>query len=207
MQELRPDSAETVRLLDHVQQGDRGAMDHLLARHRGELREFLEHRIDPRMAARADPSDVVQEAQLAVVKRMDDFLRRRPMPFRLWLRKTAYERLIDLQRHHLKRTRRSVNQEVGFPDRSSMLLAGPLLKGAATPSEEMMARELAERTAQAVARLPEADREILLMRHGEAMPFEEIACLLDIAPATARKRFGRALIRLQTVLTDQGLLD
>ena len=44
------------------------------------------------------------------------------------------------------------------------------------------------------------------MRHGEGMPFEEIGCLLDIEPATARKRFGRALIRLQKALRDRGLL-
>ena len=66
--------------------------------------------------------------------------------------------------------------------------------------------ELAERVARAVDRLAEADREILLMRHGESLPFEEIACLLEIEPAAARKRFGRALLRLQRTLSDQELL-
>jgi DNA-directed RNA polymerase specialized sigma24 family protein len=50
-------------------------------------------------------------------------------------------------------------------------------------------------------------REILLLRHAERMPFEEIACLLDIEPGAARKRFGRALIRLQQRLPDRGLLE
>jgi hypothetical protein len=53
-----------------------------------------------------------------------------------------------------------------------------------------------------VGQLADADREILLLRHAEELPFDEISCLLDITPATARKRFGRALIRLQTALTD-----
>jgi DNA-directed RNA polymerase specialized sigma24 family protein len=57
-----------------------------------------------------------------------------------------------------------------------------------------------------VATLAEADQEVLLMRHGEAMPFEEVACVLGIEPAAARKRFGRALIRLQKELEDRGLL-
>jgi RNA polymerase sigma-70 factor (ECF subfamily) len=58
-----------------------------------------------------------------------------------------------------------------------------------------------------VAQLSGTDREVLLMRHAEEMPFDEIACLLDIEPAAARKRFGRALLRLQTILTDKGLLE
>ena len=50
------------------------------------------------LRARVDPSDVVQEAQMEVVRRMDDYLKRRPMPFRLWLCKTAKERLLNLRR-------------------------------------------------------------------------------------------------------------
>jgi RNA polymerase sigma-70 factor (ECF subfamily) len=137
---------------------------------------------------------------------MADFLERRPMPFRLWVRRTAYERLLDLRRHHT-RARRSVEREVALPDRSSLLLARPLLAGTPSPSQQLEARELAERVSRAVACLSEADREVLLMRHGEGMPFEEIACLLGIESAAARKRFGRALLRLQEALSDQGLLE
>src|SRR5262245_46447935 len=207
MPEVEPDSVETLRLLEKVRQGDRRALDDLLARHRQEVRAFVEIHFDPRVAARVDPSDVVQEAQLAVARRIDDYLERRPMPFRLWLRKTAYERLLNLQKHHGKRTRRSVGREVALPDRSALLVARPLLARGGTPSEHAQAREFAERVARAVAELPVADREILLMRHGEDLPFEEIACLLDVTAAAARKRFGRALIRLQEALTDHGILE
>jgi RNA polymerase sigma-70 factor (ECF subfamily) len=205
MQDLKPDSAQTCGLLERVGRGDRRALEQLLAHYRPGLRTFVEVRLDPRLAARMDPSDVVQEAQLEVVRRMDDFLRRRPMPFHLWVRKTAYERLLDLRRHH-RRARRSVEREAALPDRSSLLLARPLLAGGPSPSQQLEARELAERVAHAVDRLSESDREILLMRHGESLPFEEIACLLDIELAAARKRFGRALLRLQTALSEQGLL-
>jgi RNA polymerase sigma-70 factor (ECF subfamily) len=204
---VQPDSAETGGLLAQVDRGDRQALEHLLARYRPAMRSFVELHLSPRVAARVDPSDVVQEAQMEVVRRMDDFLRRRPMPFHLWVRKTAYQRLLDLHKHHLKRARRSVGREAAWPDRSSLLLAGPFLAGGTSPSQRLEAQELARRVAQAVAQLAEADREILLMRHAEEMPFEEIACLLDIAPAAARKRFGRALLRLQQALSDQGLLE
>jgi RNA polymerase sigma-70 factor (ECF subfamily) len=147
-----------------------------------------------------------QEAQLEVVRRIDDFLARRPMPFHLWVRKTAYERLLELHKHH-RRARRAVAREQALPCRSSLLLARPLLAGGPSPSQQLQAREFARRVGRAVAELPEADREILLLRHAEQLPFEEIACLLEVEPAAARKRFGRALIRLQTILSEHGLLE
>jgi RNA polymerase sigma-70 factor (ECF subfamily) len=207
MPELKPDSADTSALLDKVCAGDAAAREELLQRHRPELRAFIEYHFDLRLRARLDPSDVVQETQLEMVRRMEDFLAKRPMPFRLWLRKKAMDRLRNLRRDHLERARRSVAREERLPDRSSMLLARPLLARGSSPSRQVQAKELAERVSRAVAQLSEADREILLLRHAEDLPFEEIACLLDIEPAAGRKRFGRALIRLQTVLRDEGLLE
>src|SRR5262245_342180 len=128
MPELKPDSAETCDLLARVGRGDRQALDQLLAGSRPALHAFIEVRLDGCLATRVDASDVVQEAQLEVVRRMDDFLRRRPMPFHLWVRKTAYERLVDLRRHH-QRARRSVDREAALLDRSSLLLARSLLAG------------------------------------------------------------------------------
>jgi RNA polymerase sigma-70 factor (ECF subfamily) len=207
MSDVTPDSAETRGLLDRIEGGDPSALEALLQRHRPELRSFVELHLDPRLRARVDASDVVQEAQLELVRRMDDFLSRKPMPFRLWLRKNAYERLLNLRRDHLGRQRRSVSREVPQVDRSSLLLARPLLARGASPSQQAVARELEERISRAVADLSDQDREILLMRHAEDLPFDEIACLLDVEPAAARKRFGRALIRLQQALAAQGLME
>lgn len=207
MAEVRPDSRETRALLDRISQRDERALDELLVHHRADLRDFIAFHLDPRLRARFDPSDVVQETQMELVRRMDDFLAQRPMPFRLWMRKKAYERMLNLRRDHVVREKRSVRREVALPDRSSLLLARPLLANQPTPSQEAEARELAERISQAVGQLGEADREILLLRHAEDLPFEEIAVLLDLSAATARKRFGRALIRLQNLLRAEGFLE
>jgi RNA polymerase sigma-70 factor (subfamily 1) len=206
MPEVKADSAETCGLLEQVRQGDQQAMGELLARYRPDLQAFIDFRLDQRLRARVDASDVVQEAQMEVVRRMEDFLRRRPMPFHLWVRKTAYERLLNLRRDHRQRARRSVDREVPFPDRSSLLLARPLVQGGPSPSQQVEAREFAERISRAVSELAEPDREILLMRHAEELSYDEIACLLDVESAAARKRYGRALIRLQKALADHGLL-
>jgi RNA polymerase sigma-70 factor (ECF subfamily) len=200
------DSAETNDLLERIRTGDRLALEALLARHRPRLHAFIDCHLDPRVRTRLDPSDVVQETQMEVVRRMDDFLDRRPMPFRLWMHKTAYEHLLRARRDH-RRGRRSVEREQPWPSQSSLLLARSLLATGPSPSRAVQARELAERVSQAVADLAEADREILLMRDADELPYEEIACLLDIEPAAARKRYGRALIRLQKILSDRGILE
>src|SRR5687767_12297068 len=171
MPEMSADSDETAALLERIRGGDESALSRLLAHWRPRLVRFVSLRLGGKLRTRVDPSDIVQEAQLEVVRRIDDFLRRRPMPFHLWLRKTAYERLLNLRRDH-HRERRSLEREEPLPARSSLLLARPLLSG---PSKALLARERAEGIGRAVAELVEADREILLMRHVDELPYEEIA--------------------------------
>jgi RNA polymerase sigma-70 factor, ECF subfamily len=197
-----PDSAETRDLLQHASQGDGHACEQLLARHRPELCAFVELRLDARLRARLDASDVVQEAQLEALRRLPDYLKRRPMPFRHWLRKTAYERLLMLRRRHVGAARRTVAREQVLPDRSSLALAQQLFAQGSTPSQQLAQEELARRVQDALAQLSESDRDLLLMRNYDGLPYEEVANIMGIGPATARKRHGRALIRLHRLLSD-----
>jgi RNA polymerase sigma-70 factor (ECF subfamily) len=203
---VKPDSGHTAELLEQVRGGNKRALGTLLARYRSRVRAFITFRLDPELRSRLDASDVVQETQMEVVRRMDDYLDRRPMPFHLWIRKTAYERLLNARRDHRQQARRAVGREVALPDRSSILVARSVL-GGQSPSQQLAAREFAKRVTDAVSGMNDVDQEILLMRHAEELPYEEIACLLEIEPAAARKRYGRALIRLQKVLSDRGLLE
>jgi RNA polymerase sigma-70 factor (ECF subfamily) len=205
MEHVTPDSAETQRLLERVQTGDRQAFDQLFARHRPYIREVIDLRLDSRLRARLDPSDVVQETELEAFRRLPDYLRRRPMPFRLWLRKTAHERLAMVHRRHVQARRRSVGREVALPANSSLQLARQLLASGASPSQQLARDELAGRVRQAVARLSESDREILLMRSLEGLSNQEAAQVLQIEPATASQRYGRALLRLRKLLLADGL--
>ena len=207
MAEITPDSEQTRLLLERAQAGDRQAFERLLHRHRSYLLEVVASRLDPKMQARIDPSDVVQEAQLEAYRRLPDYLIRRPMPFRLWLRKTAQERLLMARRQHLRAEARSLRREVPLPERSSLLLARPFLARGSTPSRQLNRHELARRVRQAVALLPVADQEILLLRTYEGLSNEEVACLLDLTPATASKRHGRAVLRLYRLLTEAGLSE
>jgi RNA polymerase sigma-70 factor (ECF subfamily) len=194
-------------LLEQVQAGDRRAFDRLFARYRAYLMQVVETRLDPRLLARLDASDVVQEAQLEVYRRLPDFLARRPMPFRLWLRKTAQERMLSIRRRHLESRRRSLGRELPLPERSSLLLGQSFLANGSTPSQRIDQSELAHRVRQAVARLSENDQEILLLRTLEGLSNQEVALLLEIDPQTASKRYGRAVIRLHRLLAETGLAE
>src|SRR5205823_12987705 len=114
MDEPTPDTAETRDLLEQARASDRQAFERLFAQHRAYLRQSVALRLDPKLRPRVDPSDVVQDTQLEAFQRLPDFLQRRPMPFRLWLRKTAQERLLKVRRHHVEAARRSVAREVAL---------------------------------------------------------------------------------------------
>ena len=137
MDHVKSNSDETEKLLQEAQAGDGRAFEDLVARHRGYLLQVVALRLDPRVRPRLDPSDVVQEAQLEAFRRFRDFLQRRPMAFRLWLRKTACERLLMLQRYHGRAARRSVDREVGLPDGSAFMLVQQFLPSGSTPSKRL----------------------------------------------------------------------
>ena len=61
--------------------------------------------------------------------------------------------------------------------------------------------------ASALARLPDTDREILLMRTFEGATFEEVALVLNVKPEAVRKRYGRALLRLHRLLLESGFKE
>jgi RNA polymerase sigma-70 factor (ECF subfamily) len=129
------------------------------------------------------------------------------MPFRTWLQRTAYERIIMARRRHLEAGRRSLNREIALPDRSSHVLAKRLVAPAAHPSEQMHRLDLVRRVRQALSELGDADREILLMRDFEELSYQEVAYILGIEPAAARQRYGRALMRLHKILATQGISE
>jgi RNA polymerase sigma-70 factor (ECF subfamily) len=198
------DTDETSRLLELARSGQRGAIDLLLKRHRPFLRRMVELRLDPRLRARVDPSDIVQEAQWEAGRRLEAYLRQPALPFRLWLRQLAYNHLLKACRRHLGTSRRAVGREVPLPDRSSLLLGQQLLAAAPSPSQHLAQRELARRVREAVARLAESDQEVVVLRVFEGLSNQETAQVLDIRPDAASQRYGRALLRLRQHLMDFG---
>src|SRR2546423_14660260 len=100
-----PLASDTDALLKQLAAGNSQAADALLVRHRERLKKMVSCRMDPRLAARVSPSDVVQETMLTAAKDLKSFARQRPMPFYPWLRRLGGDRLVGLQRGALFRTK------------------------------------------------------------------------------------------------------
>lgn len=200
-------SSDLVRLAEKAAGGDDLAFAQLFAQFRPHLRQFIDLRLDRRIRRRVDPSDVLQETQIEVHQRLADFLKRQPMPIRVWMRQTALEHLIRAHEKHLKADRRSVIREARLSNRSSVMLAKRIAAVDAAPSQQAMKEENVQIVTRAISELSEIDREILIMRNIESLDFNEIASSLSVSPEAARKRFGRALIRLQKQLQPFDLGD
>ena len=78
--------AEDRDLLDRLERGDEQAMTELFARHRERLRRMIRLRLDRRLQARIDSSDVLQDTYFEVARRTREYLASPSMPPFLWLR-------------------------------------------------------------------------------------------------------------------------
>ena len=192
--------AEIDRLLGLATSGESGAVQALFDRHRDRLKKMIQLRMDQRIAARVDPSDVVQEALLTAFKRFDEYSRKRPISFYPWLRRIALDRLLDLRRRHLS-SRRSVSreQEQQFDD-SARQLVEHFAKSETGPLQRLARRELHDRVEHSLQRLSPSDREVLVLRMLEQMSVRETSEVLEVSEDAVKQRQLRALRRLRELL-------
>jgi RNA polymerase sigma-70 factor, ECF subfamily len=199
------DSSGTNRLLRRVADGDGEGWGALLMRHEGRLRRMVAFRLDPRLQGRIDPEDVLQEVSLAASEHLADYLRRPAMPFFLWLRGIAGNKLLELHRRHLGTTMRDARRELSLhrgalPGATSAALAAQLLGHQTRPSEAAVRAEAKVLLQEALNAMDPLDREVLALRHVEQLTNAEAARVLQIKEAAAGKRYLRALERLREVL-------
>lgn len=208
MASIWPRSDDTEQLLDGVRRGEAEARERLFDRHRGAIRRMIDLRMDRMLERRVDASDIVQDTLIEANRRLADYLANPVMPFHLWLRQMAKDRLIDAHRRHRVAARRSLDREqpvaaAARDDEESVLdLAAHLADGELTPAAAATWRELQRRFAEAVDELEEQDQEIILMRHFERLSNTEAAEALGLSAQAASMRHLRAMRRLRERLSD-----
>ncbi len=207
-----PDGDATAELLNDVRDGQSIAIEHLMDRHRNSLRRMIQLRLDQRLMQRMDVSDVIQDVLIEANRRLTDYLANPVIPFHLWIRQIAKDRIIDAHRRHRVSAKRSIDREQpqagkGPPDQSTMELANQFRDQALTPAAAATQRELAEQIESAVQLLRENDREIILMRHYEQLNNQEIAQSLRLTEPAASMRYLRALKRLREIIEGQPSLQ
>ena len=166
---------------------------------------MVEMRLDWRLQARLDASDVIQDAFVQVATRLEEYLRQPALPLFLWLRLVVGERLAQLHRHHLGTHMRDAGREVSLyreamPAASSAALAEQLLGKHTSPTQAAVRAERMLRVQEALNSLDPIDREVLSLRHFEELTRAEAARVLGIAESAAAKRYVRALQRLKDIL-------
>jgi RNA polymerase sigma-70 factor (ECF subfamily) len=196
---------ESVDLIERARRGEHDALNALFARHRDRLRRMVDIRLDPRLQARLDASDVVQDAYVKVTERLDEYFRQPKVPFFLWLRLVVGEQLTWLHRHHLGTGMRAAGRErslspASVPEASSAALAAQLVGRHTSPTQQLARAERVRRVREALNALDPVDREVLSLRHFEELTAAETAQVLGIEEAAAAKRFFRATKRLKAIL-------
>jgi RNA polymerase sigma-70 factor, ECF subfamily len=193
----------TPELIALVSRGDDDARRELLERYRDYLRRMVAARLDRRLAARLDPSDIVQDALADAAGQMAKYLQNQTLPFFGWLRLIASEHIREAHRQHLRVQKRSITRESRIPeftDESAVDLAHHLMANDTSPSNRLVRQERSEQVKEALATLSPQDREILAMRYVERLSTAEMAEALGLNEGTAKQRHLRAVIRLRGLL-------
>ena len=202
-----PEKIQTEQLIAQAKDGDVSAINQLMDRHRNSLRQMVRMRLDHKIQKRIDVSDVVQDVLVEANRRLQRYLDEPMMPFHLWLRQIAKDRIIDAHRRHRVSAKRSIDREQqmvaprGY-DQSSIHLASLLGDSNLTPAAAALQKEMARKVEESIAKLDEKDCEIIIMRHYEHLSNQEIGQILGLTEPAASMRYLRAIRRLKLILQD-----
>ncbi len=204
-----PEQQKTEELLAKAKVGDDSAINQLMDRHRNSLRQLVRMRMDQKIQRRVDVSDVVQDVLVEANRRLQRYLENPLMPFHLWLRQIARDRMIDAHRRHRVSSRRSVDREqanIAAPfghEESSVQLASVLGDSNLTPAAAALQKEIAVRIENSITKLESKDSEIIVMRHYEMLSNQEIAQILELTEPAASMRYLRAIRKLKAIMQDE----
>lgn len=196
-------------LISRAVTGDTVAMGQLFSRHEARLKRMISVRMDPRIGGRLDSSDIFQELQLEASQRLQEFAQQSGVPFFVWMRFLAKQKIAEACRRHVYTQSRDVRREqseFGANDQgTSVSLASFLLGQITSPSMQVAKAEIRQLVLSAIDSMDPLDREILLMRHAEQLSSFETAKELGISQNTCRQRHVRALKRLKVILSQHDL--
>jgi RNA polymerase sigma-70 factor, ECF subfamily len=198
-------TSEVDELLQLAAQGDAVSWEALLGQSRQRLHRMVTFRLDQRLQGRVDPSDVLQDAYLEAWQDLGTYIRQPAMPFFLWLRGIAGNKLRELHRHHLGTKMRDPRREVSIygsvlSESTTAAIAAKLMANLTAASEEAVRGELKLRLQDALNAMEPLDREVLALRHFEQLSPTETAGALGIKEKAAGMRYVRALRRLREIL-------
>jgi RNA polymerase sigma-70 factor (ECF subfamily) len=179
-----------------------GALGPLLELYRNYLRLLARVEIGRRLQGKVDASDLVQETFLEAHRNFARFQGTSEPQLVCWLRQILAAKVAHLLRHYLGTQGRDVRLEQQLEadlNNSSRLLGGDLAAAISSPSQQAARREQSVVLANALARLPEDYREVIVLRHLEGLRFPEISERMGRSLDSVQKLWLRGLTRLRQV--------
>jgi RNA polymerase sigma-70 factor (ECF subfamily) len=177
-----------------------GEVGELLDLYRGYVKTLARIQIGQQLQAKLDASDVVQEVFLRAASRFEQFRGTTEQEFLAWLRKVLASVLSNLVRQYRGTQQRDARLERDLDrqlDATSRILHRPLAAAGPSPSEQVSRKEQAVLFADALERLPDHYRDVILLRHIEELSFPEIAERMGRSENSVKKLWPRALARLR----------
>jgi len=192
--------------LTRARGGDARALEELLGLYRNYLRLLARGQIGAVLGRRLEASDLVQDTLLEAYRDFARFQGTSERELVAWLRRILVRNLADQARHFEAQKRGFQEQESleALLDRSSLAVHKALAEGILSPSALAAKREQAVLLADALEKLPEDYREVLILRHLERLSFEEVAARLGRTNGAVRKIWTRALVKLRLLLKAAG---
>lgn len=195
-------ATDDLTLVQRVRTGDQRAFKLLVERYQRKVFSVALGMLKDKEEAR----DVAQEAFVKVYRYLDHF--KGDASFYTWLYRITVNICIDA----IRRKGSKGNEHVEFDESVKMDIAeaniGSLGSRLGTnPQKSALRRELAERITAAMQEIPEAHRQILLLREVEGMSYEDLSRTLDIPKGTVMSRLFHARLKMQKILGDYLELD
>jgi RNA polymerase sigma-70 factor (ECF subfamily) len=203
--ETDPGDTDHPELVCRIRCGDRQALAELFAIYRPRLWRMVTFRLHPGLQGRIDADDVLQDAWLRAIDRIDHFFEGSEESSFLWFRSLVIQTLLDLHRFHLGTQKRTTARELSIESgwaagSTSSCLAFHLSDSARSPSSNASRAELTKQLDSVLLGMNDVDREVLALRHFEALGNSEVARLLNMTEQAASVRYVRALGRLKQIL-------
>jgi RNA polymerase sigma-70 factor, ECF subfamily len=190
MDPLGPEA--TIELLNRVKGGDDTALERLLERCIPALRRWARGRLPRSARGMLETADLVQDAVMACLRRLDVFEVRHQGALQAYFRQAVMNRILDIVRQQRRR-----------PDQAD--LPEHLLDARPSPLDQAIGSENAARYDAAIQRLRPADREAIIGRVELQYSYEELAIVLNKpTAAAARVAVTRAMRRLADEMRHAG---
>jgi RNA polymerase sigma-70 factor (ECF subfamily) len=201
--------AAVVDLIQQARAGDGSALQALLLRYREYVRLLVRCRAKGRLQARVDSSDFVQETLLRAARNIEQFQGTSEEEWCAWLARIAENEVVQQMRHHLGAAKRAASREQPVAESDGLSrLERWFTKAQSSPSMAAMRKERSLHLADALARLPEDYREVLILRHLEGLDFPDVAQRMNRSAGAVRVLWTRALKKLREALPiDEGIAD